>query len=117
MSPEAPADTMVRLPRNELKHSSTDGAIQPDSPENSTSSAGNDFLVEGGSRSGQTLDANIAHGSTYEYRAQRVIRMTVGNQIIELPGQLSQAVQIDTGKWSFAEKRIAAPAITPDNHV
>jgi hypothetical protein len=98
VSPEAPADTMVRLHRNELEHTSTVSAVRSNSPGNSTSSTGEDFLVEGGSRSGQTLDANIKRGSTYEYRAQRVIRMTVDNQIIELPGQLSQAVQIDTGK-------------------
>ncbi len=47
--------------------------------------------------SGPTLDKNVHHGDIYEYTAQRVVRVTVGRQQLELAGQLSAPVRVDTG--------------------
>lgn len=44
-----------------------------------------------------TLDKNIHPGEIYEYTAQRVVRVTVGRQQLELGGQLSAPVRVDTG--------------------
>lgn len=95
-SPENPSDTAVRLHRNQVYQAPATEAARNGSSQLPTAATGEELLVEGGSRSGQTLDANVHRGSTYEYRAQRVVRIVVGSQIIELPGQLSPPVQIDT---------------------
>ncbi|MGA9462710.1 MAG: hypothetical protein WBV28_07970 [Terracidiphilus sp.] len=51
--------------------------------------------VEGGSGTGRTLDKNIRFGETYEYRAQRVLRVTVDGKSLELAGELSAAVRVE----------------------
>jgi len=53
------------------------------------------LLVETGSRSGRALDKEIRFGQVYEYRAQRVARVTVDGQTVELAGPLSAAVRIE----------------------
>jgi hypothetical protein len=59
------------------------------------------LLVEAGGQSGapsqpaRTLDKSIRFGETYEYRAQRVVRMTVGGQTLELDGELSGPVRVE----------------------
>lgn len=45
---------------------------------------------------GQELDTNIRAGKTYAYTVQRVIQLKVNGQMLELDGQLSPQVQIDT---------------------
>ena len=45
----------------------------------------------------QTLDKNIRRDKIHEYTAQRVVRVTVGRQQLELAGQLSAPVRVDTG--------------------
>lgn len=56
-----------------------------------------ELLVQGGSRSGQTFDKDIADGESYEYRAQRVALLTAGGQTLESGGQLSAPVRVDAG--------------------
>jgi len=41
------------------------------------------------------LDNNIVLGNTYEYRAQRVVRVPLDDKTIELEGELSPAIRID----------------------
>jgi hypothetical protein len=53
------------------------------------------LLVEAGSRSGRALDKEIRFGQVYEYRAQRLVRVTVDGQTVELAGPLSAAVRVE----------------------
>ena len=55
------------------------------------------LLVEAGAGAspGQALDNNIALGNTYEYRAQRVVRVAVEGKTIELEGEPSPPVRIE----------------------
>lgn len=48
-----------------------------------------------GQRVDRTLDKNIHFGETYEYRAQRVARVTVEDQELELAGPLSEPVRVE----------------------
>jgi hypothetical protein len=48
-----------------------------------------------GSAPAQALDANISFGNTYEYRAQRVVRVPAGGSIFELEGELSAPIRMD----------------------
>jgi len=45
--------------------------------------------------SGRALDKSIVFGEKYEYRAQRVARLTVDGKTLELAGELSQPVQVE----------------------
>jgi hypothetical protein len=57
------------------------------------------LLVESGTQSGgspdRTLDKTIRFGQTYEYRAQRVARILVGDKTLELAGPLSDPVPVE----------------------
>jgi len=57
------------------------------------------LLVESGTQSGatpdRTLDKTIRFGQTYEYRAQRVARIIVGDKTLELAGPLSDPVRVE----------------------
>lgn len=53
------------------------------------------LLVEGGSQAGGTLDKTVRTGETYEYRAQRVVRVTLDGQTLELAGALSAPVRAE----------------------
>jgi hypothetical protein len=53
------------------------------------------LLVEDGSKTGRAIDKNIRFGETYEYRAQRVSRVTIDGKTLELDGQLSQPVRVE----------------------
>jgi hypothetical protein len=54
------------------------------------------LLVDGdGSRRGEALDKDVRFGETYEYRAQRVSRVTAEGKTLELDGALSQPVRVD----------------------
>jgi hypothetical protein len=44
---------------------------------------------------GRALDKSVHFGETYEYRAQRVARVTVGGKALELDGELSPAVKVE----------------------
>ena len=52
-------------------------------------------LVEAGAATDRALDKDIRFGESYEYRAQRVARITVNGQTLELAGPLSAPVRID----------------------
>ena len=52
------------------------------------------LLVEAGAHSGRALDKNIRFGQSYEYRAQRVARVTVAGKALELAGELSNPVRV-----------------------
>ena len=53
------------------------------------------LLVESGTPSDRALDTHIRFGESYEYRAQRVIRLTVNGQTLELASALCPPVRID----------------------
>jgi hypothetical protein len=53
------------------------------------------LLVDSGEQTGRTLDKSIRFGQIYEYRAQRVARITVGSQTLELAGPLSAPVRVE----------------------
>ena len=52
------------------------------------------LLVEANA-SNRTLDKSIRFGQTYEYRAQRIARVTVDGKSLELAGPLSAPVRVD----------------------
>ena len=91
-----PADAAIRLhrrlltPQTEGKPKSPPGILAPP-PE----PAEQTLLVEPNAN-GRALDKDIRLGETYEYRAQRIIRVTVGSQTVELAGDLSLPVRIET---------------------
>lgn len=47
------------------------------------------------SGSGHALDASITLGQTYEYRAQRVVRVALDGQSLELDGELSPPIRVE----------------------
>jgi hypothetical protein len=53
------------------------------------------LLVENESEPGRALDETVHFGETYEYRAQRVVRMSDGNQTLELDGEISPPVRVE----------------------
>ncbi len=63
------------------------------------------------------VDSNIHFGQTYEYRAQRVLRVSVGGTMMELDGPLSPPVRVEA-KDVFppaAPKGLAAVAVAANN--
>ncbi len=64
-----------------------------------------------------SIDNNIRFGQTYEYRAQRVARVTVGGSTLELAGPLSPPVRIDAINVfpPSAPKGLAAVATAGEN--
>jgi hypothetical protein len=52
------------------------------------------LLVPAGSTPGVALDKDVRFGETYEYRAQRVLRVNVDGSALELPGTFSPPVRI-----------------------
>jgi hypothetical protein len=53
------------------------------------------LLVEAGASPGRALDKNIRFGQSYEYRAQRVARVTVDGKTFELAGELSAPLRVE----------------------
>jgi hypothetical protein len=53
------------------------------------------LIVEAGSQAGRGLDKNIRFGQSYEYRAQRVARVTVDGKTLELAGPLSAPLRVE----------------------
>ncbi len=54
------------------------------------------LLVEADEATDRALDKDIRFGGKYEYRAQRVTRVMVNGQTLELAGPLSAPVHVDT---------------------
>ena len=52
------------------------------------------LLVEANAGSGKAVGKDIRLGETYEYRAQRVARVTISGQTLELAGESSLPVRI-----------------------
>jgi hypothetical protein len=53
------------------------------------------LLVDFATQPAQALDKTIHFGETYEYRAQRVARVTVDGQTVELAGPLSEPIRVE----------------------
>lgn len=53
------------------------------------------FLVESPAEPDRAIDKTIRFGETYEYRAQRVARVTVDGQGVELAGPLSDPIRVE----------------------
>ena len=53
------------------------------------------LLVEGAARDGVALDTTARTGETYEYSAQRVEKLTVEGQTLELDGEFSAPVRVE----------------------
>jgi hypothetical protein len=53
------------------------------------------LFVEPAAHSDRALDTSIRFGETYEYRAQRVARVTIGGSTLELAGPLSLPLRIE----------------------
>jgi hypothetical protein len=89
--PDSPS-AAVRLERTLLTPPAKKPAQGPTSapPE----PAERNLLVDPGA-SGQALDRDIRFGETYEYRAQRVLRITENGQTLELAGPPSAPTRID----------------------
>jgi len=54
-----------------------------------------DLLVEPGGHGDRALDKDIRFGETYEYRAQRLVRVALDHQTLELDSAFSLPVRID----------------------
>ncbi len=90
--------TAVRLERRSLTaapakpRQGTTAGMMAQRPE----PAEQNFLVEAsGGDAGHALDKAIAFGQSYEYRAQRVTRITVDGETLELDGVVSSPIRVD----------------------
>jgi len=89
----APAKTAVRLHRKLLTPTAPKAAHGPLDP--APEPVQQSLLVESGGQTGRALDKSINFGQKYEYRAQRVVRVSVDGRALELAGPLSEPVRID----------------------
>ncbi len=93
-------DAAVRLRRKLLtpqpaaKPKAEHGIVAPP-PEPAEESLLVDAAAQPGAAPGRALDRDIRFGQVYEYRAQRVARIAVGGQTLELAGELSAPVRIE----------------------
>ncbi len=53
------------------------------------------LVDDAGAVQGRAVDGNVVFGQTYEYRAQRVARIQVDGQTLELPGDISAPVRVE----------------------
>jgi hypothetical protein len=75
------------------------------------------LLVETGAATGRAIDKQIQFGQTYEYRAQRVTRVTLNGKTLELDGEFSAPLRVDATE-SFppeAPTGLAAVAAVGEN--
>jgi hypothetical protein len=71
------------------------------------------LLIEPAARLDHALDSSIQFGGTYEYRAQRVARVSVNGETLELAGPLSSPVRIEAvNKYPPAAPRGLAAVAT-----
>jgi hypothetical protein len=63
-------------------------ATPPEPPERT-------LMVETGGSTSRALDTDIRFGETYEYRAQRVVRVPVNGDLLELASPISDPVRVD----------------------
>jgi hypothetical protein len=100
---EEPEWTAIRLHCTEVILKSSAAGSRQSSTAPTTEPAEHDLWVQNGGQSGQALDTDIRYGDTYVYSAQRVVRVAIGNQTLELAGQLSAPVQIDAVKVALPD--------------
>jgi hypothetical protein len=86
--------TVMRLYRN--SPSSIPVGAEQGRRMHSPPGAEHEVTIEVKSESGSFLDRNIQMGGKYEYRAQRVARIVVNGVTLEIAGQLSPPVHIET---------------------
>jgi hypothetical protein len=53
------------------------------------------LIVDSPGQPDRTIDKTIRFGQTYEYRAQRVARVTIDGQTLELAGPLSEPIRVE----------------------
>jgi hypothetical protein len=53
------------------------------------------LLVETGTEQGRAIDSTAHFDETYEYRAQRVVRIELNGKTLELPGEVSAPIDVD----------------------
>jgi hypothetical protein len=92
--------TAIRLHRKLLTpQPSTEPAVKPDSQQGFLAPPKEpieqSLLVDSTTQPAQALDKTIRFGETYEYRAQRVARITVDSQTVELAGPLSDPIRVE----------------------
>jgi hypothetical protein len=115
-APNDSSPAAIRLVRRLLtppaKKSNQGPLAQPTEPIEQT------LLVEPAPPTDHALDNNIHFGETYEYRAQRVARVTVGGSTLELAGPLSPPVRIGAINAfpPSAPKGLAAVATAGENN-
>jgi hypothetical protein len=80
--------TLLTPPKGES--SSAQGVLAPE-PE----PLQQNLLVDNDAQLGRALDKSVRFGETYEYRAQRVVRVEVGSQTLELAGELSEPQRVE----------------------
>ena len=96
----AQRDTVIRLHRKLLtppsqtsaaaRASSQQGILAP--PKEPIEQS---LLVDSPTPAGRTIDKSIRMGQTYEYRAQRVARVSIDGQIVELASPLSEPIRVE----------------------
>jgi hypothetical protein len=92
--------TVIRLHRKLLTpQPSAESAAKPDSQQGFLAPPKEpieqSLLVDSTTQPAQALDKTIHFGETYEYRAQRVARVTVDSQTVELAGPLSDPIRVE----------------------
>lgn len=96
-APPDASQVAVRL----LRHLVSPPANQSEAPKSGkatiaphSESTDQTLLVEASPRSDRALDGSIEFGATYDYRAQRVTRVSIGGKTLELAGSVSAPVRI-----------------------
>jgi hypothetical protein len=91
--------TVIRLQRTLLTHSPPELAAKPTSqpgilapPKEPDEQS---LLVDSPGQPSRTIDKTIRFGRIYEYRAQRVARVTIDGQTVELAGPLSDPIRVE----------------------
>ncbi len=92
----AQTKVIVRLHRFEILARGAAAAGREGTALPMAATAGIDLDVEDGARTGQALDKQIEAGKTYRYLAQQVVQIRVGDRMLEMAGQYSQAAVIGT---------------------
>lgn len=88
----------VRLHRKLLTPSST--KPQPGLLKTPSEQLDESLMVDSGARTANAIDKSVRLNQTYEYRAQRVCQIVVDGRTLELAGEFSAAIQVET-KYVF----------------